>query len=426
MQILRHVHLGEVDRAEAELRAGADPNGSYPSRDSETLLGQAAVSPHAKVEMLDLLLDHGAEIDHRTSGLGCSALHLAARHGTVDKVRRLVERGASLHKKSSGGYTAVLHAALNPSAEAPGIIHCLIERGVDPHAASEYGESPLGVAAGRGRRDLVRILMDSGVDPHSVDWTQLHCEIALGKSLLQEECIRGIDLEKRDRAGRTPLLLALNLGDAQQAETLTSWGAEGSVLAAAGRTSLMLAARSGEVEAVEWCLGRPECVPEACDQAGYDGLAHAVECAAVESARLLLASGVDPAAARPLGDDLIHLVPFHQDPNASARLLHLLCNAGADPTVIASTGDHPLRDAAQYGCEEALEFLLQCGVPADLNSTGETALHAAVAADEDGAVRLLLEAGADPLKEDVDGDRPVEMARSKEVATLLGAPFSTV
>ena len=426
MQILRHVRRGEVDPAQAELGVGTDANGIYPSRDSETLLGQAAVSPHAKAEMIDLVLDHGAEIDYRTSALGCSALHLAARHGTLDKVRRLVERGASLHKKSSGGYTAVLHAAFNPSAEAPGIIHYLIGKGVDPHAASEFRESPLGVAAGRGRRDIVRILLDSGVDPHSAGWTTLHCEIALGKTLLQQERFGGIDLEKRDRAGRTPLLLALSVGDAQAAETLTIWGADGSVLGAAGRTALMLAARSGEVDAVEWSLGRPECVPEVCDQAGYDALAHAVECAAVESARLLLASGVDPGAARPLGDDLIHLVPFHQDPGASVRLLRLLCEAGADPAVIASTGDHPLRDAAQYGCEEALEFLLKSGVPADLNSTGETALHAAVAADEDGAVRLLLEAGADPLKEDVDGDRPVDFVRSKEVAALLGAPSSTV
>ena len=90
--------------------------------------------------------------------------------------------------------------------------------------------------------------------------------------------------------------------------------------------------------------------------------------------------------------------------------------------MIASTGDHPLRDAARYGCVEALEFLLEFGVPPNLNSTGETALHVAVAADEDDAVRLLLAAGADPHKEDVDGDRPVDLVRSTEVAKLIGAP----
>lgn len=389
----------------------------------QTLLGCAAVSVAAGVEMIDLLLDQGAEIDSRTSRLGCSALHLAAKHGTAAKVRRLAERGASLHKKSEGGYSAILHAAFNPLDEATAILDFLIGAGVDPHAASEFGESPLAVAAGSGRRDLTRILLQAGVDPGSIAWTPLHCEVALGDVADRGGSSRAVDcLEERDRAGRTPLLLALNFGDAPQAEDLLRWGAAGQTVAAGGRTALMLAARSGIGNSVAWSLSRLQCDLMARDQADYDALSHAVECGAVESARLLLAAGARPTAAGPFGEAPIYLVPFHRDAEASVQLMRLLCEAGADPSVIASTGDHPLRDAAQYGCVEALEFLLEFGVPPNLNSTGETALHVAVAADEDDAVRLLLAAGADPHKEDVDGDRPVDLVRSTEVAKLIGAP----
>ena len=423
MQILRHVRRGEVRCVESDLRAGADVNCRYPGMEYQTLLGCAAVSAAAGVEMIDLLLDQGAEIDSRTSELGCSALHLAAKHGTAAKVRRLAERGASLHKKSAGGYSAILHAAFNPLGDAAAILDFLIGAGVDPHAASEFGESPLAVAAESRRRDLTRILLQAGVEPDSIAWNPLHCEVALGDVAARGRSSRAVDsLDGRDRAGRTPLLLALNFGDAAKAEDLLSRGAVGRAVDVGGRPRLMLAARSGAGNSVAWSLDRLQCDLMGRDRAGYDALSHAVECGAVESARLLLAAGASSTAAGPFGEAPIYLLPFHRGTRASVQLLRLLCEAGANPSVVASTGDHPLRDAAQHGCAEAVKFLLEFGVPANLNSTGETALHVAVAADEDDVVRLLLAAGADPHKEDVDGDRPVDLVRSPEVAKLIGAP----
>ena len=87
----------------------------------------------------------------------------------------------------------------------------------------------------------------------------------------------------------------------------------------------------------------------------------------------------------------------------------------------------PLHAAADRGDVEALKNLL--ANPATLidapDATGRTALLHAVLAQQAGAVRLLLAAGADPARADQAGLTPRAAARtgaSAEIATLLAAP----
>jgi len=420
VQIARYVRRGEVDSARAELRRGADPNAPVPGLEQTTLLGVAASSPRSGVEMIDLLLDHGAEIDRADGSLGHTPLHLAAKFGDLVKVRRLVERGASLHKKASAGYSAVLFSAFNRTGQAPEIARFLLRLGVDPHAASEYGESPLGVAAGFGDGELVGLFLDAGVDPVSIAWTPLHRAAALGDRAALAVA-NSSHLESRDRAGRTPLLVALQFGDAQAAQALRALGADLRVESRGSRNALMHAARSGAPSAVAWVLENAAPDLHVRDDLGLDALSNAVESAAVPCVAALLAAGADPSVHGPTGESPVHHLPVHYAPEASAQLAGLLLDAGADPAVIAPTGDHPLRDAAQFGCLDLLRLLLDHGVPPNLNSTGETALHVAVSVDDDEAVRLLLASGADPNQPDVDGDLPADFLRSEETAEALRA-----
>lgn len=301
MQIVRYVRRGEVESARAELRRGADPNTPVPGFEQATLLGVAASSPRAGTQMIDLLLDHGAEIDRADGSLGCTPLHIAAKFGDLAKVRRLVERGASLHKKASAGYSAVLFSAFNRTGQAPEIARSLIRLGVDPHAASEYGESPLGVAAGFGDRELAGLLLDAGVDPASIAWTPLHQAAALG----DHATLAAADsshLESRDRAGRTPLLVALQFGDAQAAQALKSLGADLRAESRGSRKALMHAARSGAQSAVAWVLDNADPDLTARDSLGMDALSNAVESAAVTCVAALLAAGADPSVHGPTGE----------------------------------------------------------------------------------------------------------------------------
>lgn len=92
--------------------ADADAVNAF-DRAGNTPLMVAATSPHAGVDTLRALLEHGAVVD-ATSGdplrVGETALSMALSIGDIDKVRALLEAGADLHY-SRGGCSALIDAA---------------------------------------------------------------------------------------------------------------------------------------------------------------------------------------------------------------------------------------------------------------------------------------------------------------------------
>lgn len=82
-------------------------------------------------------------------------------------------------------------------------------------------------------------------------------------------------------------------------------------------------------------------------------------------------------------------------------------------------GYWPLKTFAENGDAAAVEWLMRHGASPDFTSTGETALHAAVAGSHVGCARLLLEAGANPNRQDVDGCVPMWRVASDEMLDLL-------
>ena len=112
------------------------------------------------VDVVRLLLDHGADKETQDSEYGQSSLSWAAERGNVDVVRLLLDRGADKETRDS-----------------------------------EWGRSPLSWAARRGNVDVVRLLLD-----------------------------RGADIETCDNTGRTPLSWAETTGTASELRGLLSRG----------------------------------------------------------------------------------------------------------------------------------------------------------------------------------------------------------
>jgi ankyrin repeat protein len=96
----------------------------------------------------------------------------------------------------------------------------------------------------------------------------------------------------------------------------------------------------------------------------------------------------------------VHAINFCSD---LATLRLLVEEYGADVNVEDRTGSWPLWVFAERGDATAVAWLLKHGARPDFNTTGATALHAAVAGDHLACARLLLEAGANPNQPDVDG-----------------------
>jgi ankyrin repeat protein len=178
------------------LDRGANPN----------LVGAGYTALHAAVlrgdaDLVKNLLAHGARVDatlqHGTptiragSGFvlpenltGATPLLLASKFLELEICRLLIARGANIRATLSDGTTAMMLAAgllsqgplfdrrgritLLRTADEPAALQAvklLVERGLDPNAVNERGETALHGAAARGYPQVVKLLVDRGANP---------------------------------------------------------------------------------------------------------------------------------------------------------------------------------------------------------------------------------------------------------------------
>jgi ankyrin repeat protein len=113
-------------------------------------------------EIVQLLLDHGAQID----------LLQAAAMGRTDLVASILDRDASLiDNPASQGKTALFHAAHNNRLAA---VKLLVERGADVNRADAVGTAALHRTSGQCSDELIQYLIDHGANAH------LCCYVACG------------------------------------------------------------------------------------------------------------------------------------------------------------------------------------------------------------------------------------------------------
>jgi ankyrin repeat protein len=181
-----------------------------------------------------------------------------------------------------------------------------------------------------------------------------------------------------------------------------------------GESLLHFAAGLGHSSLVRWLLDYGA-NPNSTNQFQETPLHAAAESDQVDCAKLLLEHGVPGSAKDHTEGQPIHVA-------RSVEMLRLLVERGAaEVNAIDGCGDWPLKLAAGNNDVHRIRWLLQHGAEVDRTSTGETALHRAVQEDSREAVDLLLQAGANPNAEDVDGWTPLFGAVSREVIQSLRA-----
>lgn len=149
---------GDVERLEALLAAGGDPNRPDGRFTGWTPL-QHAVHKR-QLEAARVLLDRGARVDeHRVPG--ATALIMSAAYGDTPMVRLLLSRGANPRAEAPGGVTALSNASgggfLFDITDGPALGQChpdtvraLLEAAPDLHVPSS-GAGRLSRWFGRGR-----------------------------------------------------------------------------------------------------------------------------------------------------------------------------------------------------------------------------------------------------------------------------------
>ena len=165
-------------------------------------------------EIVEVLVNHGADIDARDAW-DTSPLHYAAA-GNMDSrvVRLLLEGGASVDAPNKHGWTPLHMAAwFNSNTE---ISELLLDYGADVEARTIVG-TPLHHAAMNWNPEVAELLLKRGADieaRNSEMMTPLHKTAEAGifpyvaKLLLDHNA----DLESTDAKGRTPLRIAMESG----------------------------------------------------------------------------------------------------------------------------------------------------------------------------------------------------------------------
>jgi len=272
------------------------------------------------------------------------SLEDAARQGDLQQVQWLIARGASVNaRRASWGSTPLEAAAAYGHVE---VAQVLIACGAHVRAVDEDGVTALHRAARAGHSDMVRLLIEKGADINAAahrrweaGWTPLHCAAEYGPI----EVVRllldgGANPNIKDKAGRTPAVVAMEHRQKETAQLLVRAGAD---------VTFLLASYIGDAERVGNLIGRGENINMR-DRDGCSALHLAALGGYRDVVRILLRAGADVRAEDNRGD-----TPLHCAVSASAadpNIIQMLLDAGADVDAESSPFDCIPQSDKSHGC----------------------------------------------------------------------------
>jgi len=173
---------GNAEMIALLLKAGADPNTTLPG--GETVLMTAART--GRLDAVRLLAEAGANVNHKEPRRNQTALYWAAAEGHADVVRYLIQQKADFRLRLGSGYTPFLIAAREGKRQ---VLQVLLEAGVDVNEITEIppkaarvtgaprpGTTALHLATTNGHFEVAAWLLDQGANPNADlnGWTALH------------------------------------------------------------------------------------------------------------------------------------------------------------------------------------------------------------------------------------------------------------
>jgi ankyrin repeat protein len=317
-QLLVRARTGLTHRVKAYLDAGGSP-----TRQVEV---KALGGDRAMVPLLHSL---------------CLSSHDAHRH-LAGSIELLTSAGAQIESTCIDMYgdsrTALMWAcAVSSSSGCTHPVEALLAAGADVNAVSVTdGATAVGIAASRGSFKAVRVLLRHGADPSIRDIT---------------------DLDAVGWAAATWRIQVLEVFLEHDPAVFN------------GCAPLVAAAVSGQLDCARWLLskGAQRANINAFDYRGWTALHHAAASAqhGERMLQLLLDNGADAGAHQEGEGDALSVLACHR---AKVHCAELLLAAGADVTHTNSQGFGALHLAVDHGKTELVEFLLQRGAAALVNS----------------------------------------------------------
>ena len=231
-----------IPTAEQSLEKGADAN-------ARNGFGATPLHLARSTAMALLLLNHGADPNARDA-LGMTPLHVATRKANAPVVQVLLEKGALPSKDDDGRKNALMDV---PTKE---LAQMLMDYGAVPDEPDESGLRPLHVAAGKGRLDVVQLLIDKGADVNAKDKQWGNAPLHYAMILIHPDMAKllvdsGATINPRNNMNFIPLHYSAKFATIRVARYLLLNGADPYALNDDGEDPLDLAILSGNSSLIE-------------------------------------------------------------------------------------------------------------------------------------------------------------------------------
>ena len=208
-------------------------------------------SENGHVEVVDILIQAGVDVNQKHQDWGRTPLHVASRRGHVEVVNFLIQAGGEVDIQNEM-YETPLHWASECGHVE--VVKILIQAGGDINSRDERGSTPLHVASGSGHVEAVDILIQAGAE--------VNCHTEKGDTPLHEASYNGHvkvvnfliqaggEVNQQDGKGATPLLRASENGHVEVVNRLIQAGGDVNCQTEMGDTPLHDFSKSGHVEVV--------------------------------------------------------------------------------------------------------------------------------------------------------------------------------
>ncbi len=318
------------------------------------------------------------------------------KQGDVAGAKHLLQKGVNVNQPASDGATA-LHWAVHRGDVAA--VRLLLQAGAKPNVANVYGVTPLSLACLNADAPVAEALLDAGADvnggrPPAVQPLMTAARtgnVAIVGALLT----RGARVDAQEPLkGQTALMWAAAEGHGAVVEALIKAGARIDLRSTGGFTALLFAARSGSIDAGRALLAAGAPINETTPKRETPLLIAAAS-GHDQMVKFLLAQGADPNLADEGGFSPLHASIWgHRD---SLEMAKALIAGGAD---IKAKLLKPAPALPLYGL----------GFAGGGSMVGATPFALAAANANLPVMRMLVEAGADPLAPSNDGTTPFLLA----------------